>query len=145
MQLRFLEFAEYAAFTEDKKVIMSGIFNTIEASQNPLMPPGSQEFLILPASFLVWMVDASIGEGLTHSIKLRIRDDDGDLVLETDLGQMVFFLNPQGRPMRFQGRLVTGGLPLPGPGEYVFELIASGNKLGETTLYVDVRSAPPAT
>ncbi len=145
MHLRFLEFAEYAAFTEDKKLVVSGIFNSINAVVHPDAPPEARERLQIPTCSLVWILEASLGEGLTHHAELRVRDADSNVVSETTLGPMQFILNSQGRPMRFQGRVVVGGLALPGDGEYAFEMLIDGSKVGEALLYVDVRVGPPPT
>jgi hypothetical protein len=143
MKIRVLEFAEYASFTDDKKLIMGGIFNRMGIARKPNAIPGASTAVpIAMQGFLVWVIEASIGDGLKHKVALRIRDDDGNIVLNSQLGDMVFHLDQHGRPMRFQGRLQLTGLPLPGPGEYEFELHVNGNKVGETSLYVDDVTPP---
>lgn len=136
MRLRILEFAEYAAFTDDKKLIMSGIFNRVGIQRVKNPPPGARIAVPL-TGFLVWVLEASISEGLKHTVAIRVVNEDGKKILDTPLGSMDFHLDKQGRPMRFQGRLGIAGMPLPGPGDYEFELYVDGSKVGETSLYVD--------
>lgn len=139
MEIRLVEIAEYAAFTDDKRIIVSGIFTGITAQRNPNPPPGAADLLPMPQSYLVWIVEASLAEGLKHRVGLVVRNEDGELVLEQrDLGAMEFTLDKGGRPLRFQGRMALTGIPLPGEGIYEFHLVVDGNPLGFTTLYVDV-------
>lgn len=145
MDLRLLQIAEYSAFTDDKKLIVSGIFTGVTAQRNPNAPPGATDLLPLPNCYLVWIVDASLAEGLQHRVGLIVRNGDGEKVLEQpDLGAMDFTLNRKGRPLRFQGRMLIAGMPLPGEGDYEFELLVDGKPIGQTTLYVDVTNEPGA-
>lgn len=142
MILKMLEIAEYAAFTDDKKLIVSGIFTGITASRVENAPPEAPNIIGLPACYLVWIVEASLSEGLQHRVGLIIRGSDGEEVLrQPELGPMNFNLDKKGRPLRFNGRMVLKGIPLPGEGDYVFSLLVNGKELGETTLYVDVTRA----
>lgn len=142
MDIRLLEFADYATFTDDRKLIISGIFNRINVRRKPDVAPDAPLTFMMPTGFLCWVVESSIGDGLKHQVTVRVVSEDGDEVLRSDLGEMNFIMDKAGRPMRFQGRLMVGGLPLPGTGDFVFELLVDGSKLGETTLYVD-ESPPP--
>lgn len=145
MELKLLQIAEYAAFTDDKKLIVNGIFTGIAAERNPAAPPQAVDLLPLPHCYLVWIADASIAEGLTHRVGLVVRNSDGEKILEQpDLGAMDFNLDKKGRPLRFQGRMAIGGMPLPGEGDYEFELLVDGKAIGQTTLFVDVIDSPSA-
>lgn len=137
MRLRVLELAEYAAFTDDKKLIVNGVYTSIHVKRKRDAPPDAKAVIAMPPGYLVWVVEASLGEGLKHQVALCVRDEDGEKVLESSLGSMEFHLDKHGRPMRFQGRLTITGLPLPGPGDYEFQLLVGGEKIGEVGLYVD--------
>lgn len=145
MHLKFLHFAEYAAVTQENKLIVAGLVDNFNLSRAAGAPPGSV-LGPLPPVYLVAVVECSIGEGTVHTAKLKIVDDDAKDVAELDLGQWNFFVNQYGRPMRFQAVIHLNGIVLPRPGDYPFKLLVDGQEVGETPLYVtDVTDGrPPA-
>lgn len=139
MRLELFAFAEYAANTQDNnKLVLAGLFNTLTISRAPEPAAGQVVILPMPQVYLVAVVTASISEGLSHRAELRVRNADEHPVIEpVDLGVWNFVVNPHGRPMRFQGVIAVRGLPLPGAGEYSFELSVDGTPVGQAALYVD--------
>jgi hypothetical protein len=138
MKLDLFTFAEYAANTQDNKLVVAGTFNQLTVQRAPGSDLANPGVFPLPMVYLAAVLTASIGDGLTHSAELRVVNDDGQQVLPTiELGTLTFIMNQHGRPMRFHAVIGIPGLPLPGPGEYSFELWVRGERLGETALYVD--------
>ena len=141
MVIRIFEFAEYAAMTDETKFVIGGIFDSINATRAPNAPEGEPDVLVMPNVWLVWVAEASLADGLTHTMGLRILNDDGiEVWAQPDLGSMNFILNEAGKPMRFNGRMQLGGLALPGTGDYTFELHVDGSKRADTRLYVQIHA-----
>ena len=137
MELKLLLFAEYASITQDNKLDIGGIFDSLTITRPPGAPADAAKNIMLHSLVLVAVAECSIAEGTVHAASLRILNEDGKEVLQSfDVGEWKFFINPYGRPMRFQSVMRLAGLPLPGPGDYVFSLSLDGKPLGETTLYV---------
>ncbi len=138
MKLELFTFAEYAANTQDNKLVVAGIFNTLNIQRVTTPPFGDAGVLPLPTVYLAAVLTASIGEGLRHAGEIRVVNEDGHQVFQAiQLGTFNFQMNSAGRPMRFQAVIAVGGLPMPGPGEFSFELWVSGQSVGCASLYVD--------
>ena len=138
MKLGFLLFAEFAANTDDMKMVIAGTFNNIVVKRAKPNIPGTVSVLQLPRVFLAAKVEASISDGLRHQAELRVLNEDGKSVIQPmPLGEWVFIMSGEGRPMHFQAVIGVDKMPLPGTGEYTFELWVSGKRLGDCALYVD--------
>jgi hypothetical protein len=134
MQLRLIEFAEYAALLQDGRLVMAGISNALNTPKKP--EPGQR--LALGPLYLVAVTTCSIGEGTDHHATIRIVDEDEQLVVpEINLGRLNYILNAKGQPMRNQAIVALTGMPLPATGDIVFQFLVDGNKLGEATLYLN--------
>lgn len=143
MKLDLLVFAEYAAVTQENKLVIAGTFNTIGISRVAESQEGRNPTLILPRVYLVAAISASLSEGLRHTAEIRVIDSDHKPVWEPiSLGEWNFAINPNGRPMRFQAVIAIPGVPLPGAGEFTFELRISNTPVGSVELYVDEVSHP---
>lgn len=147
MDIRLLEFAEYCSITDDGRLVVGGIFTGFKGQLVPVspgqtLPPAflsGKPILPMPPVWLVWIVEISLAEGLSHAAGLRVRNGSGVLILDMpDIGSATLSLNKAGQPMRMQGRVAIGGTPLPGPDDYVFELLIDGHPVGTVTLYVDL-------
>lgn len=142
MFIRIFEFAEYAAMTDESKFVIGGIFDSVNATRPPTIPAGAPDVLVMPNVWLVWVAEASLADGLTHTMGLRILNDDGiEVWAQPTMGSMNFILNDTGRPMRFNGRMQLAGLALPGTGDYTFELYVDGSKRADTRLYVQIHAS----
>lgn len=137
MELRFLEFARYASQTQENLIDIGGIVNRVMVKRPDGVGADALTMVPVPPLFLVCILEASIGDGLSHPAALRVVDDNGETRVELDLGTWDLSLNSDGRPMRLQALLNVGGVQLPGPGEYSFELRLSGLRVGAAMLYVD--------
>jgi hypothetical protein len=90
-------------------------------------------------------VEFSISEGLRHTGKLGLRDDDGKQVIpQVGLPEMTLAVNQFGRPMRHNSIMRIAGLVVPRIGDYVFELEVDGKVIGECPLYVTDRTGSRA-
>ena len=140
MDLRVFEFADYSAFTDDKKLIINGVFSSVTVRRDPNAPAGAPEVVQLPPCWLVWVIDASLMDGLQHTVGLAVRTEDGEMIIEHEnIGTMAFSLNPTGRPMRFHGRLRLDDFKLPRPSDYEFQLLVDGKQVGKSAhLYMDI-------
>lgn len=138
MKLSLFVFAEFAANTQENKLVVAGIFNQLAITRVKQLEAGQADVFPMPAVYMAAIVHGSIGDGLAHQAKLRVLNDDGVAVFEAiELGEMNFVVNQQGRPMQFQAVISIANLPLPGTGEYSFEFHLDGACLGEIPLYVD--------
>lgn len=143
MRLDLFCFAEFAANTQENKLVVAGIFNSVQVRRLRQPGFGKPDIFPMPHVYLAAIVRGSLGEGLKHHAKLRVVNDDGKVVFDKiELGDMNFVVNEQGRPMQFQAVIGINGLPLPGVGEYSFEFILDGKRLGATDLYVDALPEP---
>jgi hypothetical protein len=142
VKLSLFTFAEYAANTQDNKLVIAGTFNSLKIKRSRPANPNQPGIYPLPMVYLAAVVHASLSEGLTHTAELKVVNDDGATVLATTLGPMNFVMNSHGRPLQFQAVISVPGLPLPGPGEYSFEYWVDGQRLGETALYIDEVQGP---
>jgi hypothetical protein len=144
MQLRILVFAEFAAVTSDGKLVIAGVIDGAEIRSFPGAPPRNPtDPFPLPRMALVAKLVASIAEGLTHSIAMRVRHEDGAELGPFSFGDFSFKVNPVGRPMEHQLIVTIPGMTVPVAGDYEFELLVDGEPLGSTPFYVTDLTAPP--
>jgi hypothetical protein len=147
MLLKLLAFAEYAAVTQENKLIVAGIVDQVEVRRRPgapAQPDGAIVALPLPPLYLVAILEASISEGTVHQAALRLLDQDHQPLADpVQLGQWTFIVNPFGRPMRFQAVVHLGGVAVPpGTSDYEFQLLIDGEPIGEPAmLYVQDHTA----
>jgi len=146
MELRAFLIAEYAAnVAPENKLVIAGTYNTVQLTRKPGISKedAAKSPVIIPPFYLAAILECGIAEGLVHRAVLRLLDEDGrQLASPMDLGELKFVLNPHGHPMLFHQVLRVNGLPVPGPGDYSFELVVDGKRVGETSLYVtDITAA----
>lgn len=98
-----------------KRVIV-GVWDTI-VHVNPAEP------LVMPRSFLVAAFDAGAIEGSEHRLQIRFVDANGQQLTEEPLIlPLRFIARGPDQPLRAQLALELAGLPLPGYGDYQFQL-----------------------
>lgn len=144
MNLRLLVFAEYAAIGQDGKLVIAGITDGLMVNRGPNVPTDGPSRILVPKTYLVAIIEASLADGLTHALALRLIDGNGQALPElVEIGQHNFTINKFGRPMQLRLVVEMNGLQLPGPDDYVFQLVVDGEEVGEAPYYVtDVTPAP---
>jgi hypothetical protein len=139
MKLTLFVCAEFAATVPpDHKLVIAGIFNSVEVTRAPDVTAEQLTAVTLPGVYLAAVVEASISEGLVHTFGLRVQNEDEDPVQEdVQFGNMEFIINPHGRPMRFNAVIRMVGLQLPGAGDYTLHFLVDGEPIGDTKFYVN--------
>lgn len=128
--------AQYATVTQPGLVDIGGVFENFDVRRAPGSDPGDTH-LVLPPFFLVAITTCSLSLGTEHRAMLRVVNEDGQEVADDiDLGTWKYIMNRHGRPMVHQAVIQVQGIPVPRPGDYVFELFVDGRRVGETSLYV---------
>lgn len=145
IKLNCFVIAEYAGTTADGRLTIAGTFDNVDVTRFPGAPPDALSAVPFPRAYLVAISEASIADGLTHQITLRIVNGNGDSITDPTVIAVNYILNAFGRPMRNNLVISLNGLILPGPDDYVFELWAEGQsgRLGDFTFSVtDVTGRP---
>lgn len=136
--------AEYAALTSDSRMIIAGTFDNLDVQPVPGAPADALDQIPFPRAYVVAISEASIADGLSHQMRLRVIDGNGQPIMNDVPIAVTYALNPFGRPMRHNLMITLAGMVLPGPDDYVFELYVDGQPraLGEFTF--SVTAIPPA-
>lgn len=137
MRLRLFVFAEYGSAGTDNKLTIAGIIDGVNVKRRPGTEAKPGGTISLPPIYMVAVVEGSISDGLTHALSLRFLNDDAKEVTKpANLGRFSFVVNPLGRPMSANLIVQLGGLVVPGPGDYILELLVGGRPIGEAPFYV---------
>ena len=120
--------AEYAGISTDGKLTIAGTFDSMMVVRPPDAPPDAPFAVVVPHAYIVVVSEASLADGLSHQLRLRILDGNGQPVVEDTRGEITFALNAFGRPMRNNLIINLMGRVLPGPDDYVFELSVEGHQ-----------------
>jgi uncharacterized protein DUF6941 len=133
--------AEYATLSQDNKLVIAGTFDSLDAQRNPGAPPDALNRIPFPRATIVAVTEASIADGLSHQMRLRIINGNGQPIVADLQIPMSYALNQFGRPLRNNLLVNIQNLPLPGPDDYVFELYVDDNPvpIGELGFYVNER------
>lgn len=134
--------AEYASLSADNRLVIAGTFDNLDVQRNPSAPPGPLAQIPFPRATLVAVTEASIADGLTHEMRLRVIDGNGQQVLDDITFAINYQLNPFGRPLRNNLLVNIMGMVLPGIDDYTFALHVDGQAtpLGELTFSVTERT-----
>ncbi len=137
MRIPILTLAEYAAVDTTGKLFIAGTVDGVSLQRRAGTPAGVVGPVPIPPLYLVAVFEGSIVDGLTHSVALRVVNDDRKEVAPTnEVGQFHFQVNKHGRPMRAQVIAQLQGLKVPGPGDYELVLIVDGKEMATTPFYV---------
>src|SRR5690348_11878410 len=134
IKLNCFLFAEYAALSADNRLVIAGTFENVDVQRNPGAPADALDRIAFPKATLVIVTEASIADGLTHEMRLRVLDGNGHGVLDDDITfDIAYQLNPHGRPLRNNLLVNIMGLMLPGVDDYTFMLYVDNDTtpLGE--------------
>lgn len=136
MQLRYAHLCDYAGLgSGGGKPIVVGIFDTVYDAEQ-VRP------IRLPISYFVARIDASLAGGTEHDLQIVVSDEDEEEVHRFDLGATPFSPGGPGRPLSTHLIMLIAGLEFPERGDYNFQVIVDGEKLGATPLYI---AEPPPT
>ncbi len=122
--------ADAANQTADGKLNILGEFNEMRSAKFPFVWPSMQ---------LVLKVEASTGEGAKHSFRLRVMDDDGNIVPGTRVveGEINFGkAYAPGHPYRGQFILGVAQARFEKPGTFEFEIAIDDKIVKTIPLYV---------
>lgn len=146
MRLTVFLIAEYAAVSQDGKLTVAGSIDEIIITAIPNLTPPQLNLsgpVPIPPAYLVAQTEFSLHEGLQHTSRLLLRDDDGnEAIPAVSLPQIQLVMNQHGRPMRHNAIMRLAGLVVPRPGDYVFQYEVDERVVGETALYVTDRATP---
>lgn len=137
MRVPILTFAEYAAISDDSKLTIAGTIDSVTIHRKPGVSKEQIGPVPLPMIYLVAVFEASISDGLEHTLRLVIQDEDQhEVAAGLEEGRFTFAMNKYGRPMRSQLIMRLHGLTLPGPGDYEFQVIVDGQRRASAALYL---------
>jgi hypothetical protein len=125
--LTYGHLADFASEGANGKMIVVGIFDRVVVQQ-----AGQVQ---MPICYLAGRLDASIADGSEHELEIRLLDGNADPILPDNPRVPVRFVSTgPGYPLIAQFVLQLVGLPLPGHGDYVFELRMGGTVVGRIPL-----------
>lgn len=134
--IKYGHLADYATIGANGKPILVGVFDRI-------LPATDARPIRIPPSYLFVALQCSIGEGETHEIVVQLRDGNGEPVGEPQRWDATVFRPAgPGYPLQANLMLILFGATVPEPGDYQFEVVANGIRIGEVAAFV-VSSAPP--
>lgn len=100
--------AEYAAITADRRVTIAGTFDTLDVQRMPGAPDDALAQIPFPPAYVVAITEASIADGLSHQMRLRVVDGNGQPVTDDIPIAVNYSLNQFGRPMRHNALIIIG-------------------------------------
>jgi len=130
MELRYAVMCDFFTQGHRGKTTIVNTFDTVY-HVDPSKP------IVLPRCFLVASFDASVAEGSSHKLTVRLLNADGDDVmpLVADI-PLTFTPRGPGYPLRADFYVELVNIRLPDVGDYDFELVVSGTRLGRVGFYV---------
>ncbi len=133
MDLDFAVIADAANVSQEGKLNLLGVFDTIWAREFPFRHA---------AMVFVLRVKADFTEQGNHHLEVRLIDADGGQLFRAE-GPLQVPPGPPGRPIRPHVVLGLSGVSFARPGDYSFEVMLDGRHLASVPLYV--MEAPPRT
>ncbi len=131
MDLDFAVIADAANVSQEGKLNLLGVFDTIWA----------REFPFRHASMVfVLRVKADFTEEGSHRLEVRLIDADGGQLFRAE-GPLQVPAGSPGRPIRPHVVLGLSGVSFSRPGDFSFEVMLDGSHLASVPLYV--MEAPP--
>jgi uncharacterized protein DUF6941 len=131
--MKYAHFCDYAGLGNNGKPIVVGIFDQLNIADG--------QPLVMPLAFFITQLEASIADGAAHQISIVVRDEDGGEVHRVDFPTNNFLPAGPGRPLSAAVILGVPGLQFPRRGDYAFEVVVDGRRIGESPLYL--MDAPP--
>ena len=135
MDLDFAVIADYASNTNDGKLNIGGIFDTVWAGEFPAVQP----FMAV-----VLRIQAHPGEEGGHQVRVRLVDPDGHEIVESLEAPIMFAeLDPIDGGTA-QLILQLAGVTVPAEGRYGVDVFLDGRYERTIALFVRKAPAPPA-
>jgi hypothetical protein len=136
MDFRFGHLCDYAGVGNAGKLILVGLFDSVFTAT--LDGP-----VAIPRSFLVFRLECGVAEGAQHAVAIRLIDEDGEEMMSLPSAEARFFISAPGRPLT-ANVIAELDIAVPHIGDYTFEIVVDGRRLGEVPFYVVPRPQPPA-
>lgn len=138
VELRFGLLADFAANGAGNKLTIVHVFNRWNPQPEKIGQP-------IGAGVLVVYLDCSLADGATHSLTVRIVDEDEEeLPTKIQVDDLPFSPAGPGLPLSVQLLINLAPIPMPNYGDYKFELVVDSAVVGRVTFYVlkPVQSQP---
>ncbi len=133
MELDFALIADAANVSQEGKLNILGIFDTIWAREFPVRHA---------AMVFVLRVKADFTEHGAHTLEVRLLDADGEHLFRAE-GPIQVPGSAPGRAVKPHVIMGLSGVSFKAPGDYSFEVIVDGHHLKSVPLYVMEAPAPP--
>lgn len=133
MKLDFGFLADYASPGHNNKLTIIGVFELVHDMLGQVPIP-------LPPCYLVARFSASVVEGSSHHLRMRVMDADGNEILPPGEVELTFQPQGPGRQMLANFAAALFGARVPARGDYHISLFVDGSHVGDVPFYV---VAPP--
>jgi hypothetical protein len=135
MQVKFILVADAVNFTGERKLNITGEFNTITTAGLPM---------VFPLMCVVARLEANVDEGLKHEVQLRLADEDGTVLFESAALTVEFGFEVPEIPARADVSVSVVGALFGRVGDYSWRAIVDGEAC-EPAAPLYVRLAPPTS
>jgi len=133
MELDFALIADAANVSQEGKLNILGIFDTIWAREFPVRHA---------AMVFVLRVKADFTDQGSHTLEVRLLDADGEQLFKAE-GPIQVPGSAPGRPVKPHVIIGLSGVSFRSPGDYSFEVMIDGHHLKSVPLYIMEAPAAP--
>ncbi len=133
MELDFALIADAANVSQEGKLNILGIFDTIWAREFPVRHA---------AMVFVLRVKADFTDQGSHTLEVRLLDADGEQLFRAE-GPIQVPGSAPGRPVKPHVIMGLSGVSFRSPGDYSFEVMIDGHHLKSVPLYIMEAPAAP--
>jgi hypothetical protein len=133
MEITLAALADYASTTNQGKLVIGGVFDTITTRKLPARHP---------MMALALRIQAQPHEPRAHGVSVRFVDPDGEQVLPELKARLQFPNAPESERATAQLVLNMPGVTFKGPGRHAIDLFIDGRQFASVPLWV--RLAPDA-
>ena len=133
MELDFALIADAANVSQEGKLNILGIFDTIWAREFPVRHA---------AMVFVLRVKADFTDQGSHTLEVRLLDADGEQLFRAE-GPIQVPGSAPGRPVKPHVIMGLSGVSFRSPGDYSFEVMIDGQHLKSVPLYIMEAPAAP--
>ena len=133
MELDFALIADAANVSQEGKLNILGIFDTIWAREFPVRHA---------AMVFVLRVKADFTDQGSHTLEVRLLDADGEQLFRAE-GPIQVPGSAPGRPVKPHVIMGLSGVSFRSPGDYSFEVMIDGHHLKSVPLYIVEAPAAP--
>jgi hypothetical protein len=128
--------AQRAAIGPDARLFIDGILDDYVAIVPSHIPADTEVAVHWPDCLVVAYLECRLADGLTHTIALRVLNEDERRVApDTAPTTITFAPTPTGRPMRMPLVIGFDSIPLDCPGDYSLVLLIDGQPAAAYPFY----------